>query len=317
MKRSIRVFDRSNRRVIQIALAALGVLHLVDAQATPITNTTVVSDGLTVFRNSANTDHRSDFDLFDNRNTFARFAKFDSSLGTLLGVELTLTSATFHPETVLSLPDLSGLPVELPFGAIAQDTERDLHGLYAYYDAQVAYRADYRLTVDPVNTDLFSAVAVEAAFGSCSHTEDLFLDIGDTDPYCKVGNNGSPLGDYSYTWGPLSDSALAQFIGSDPLDFNMSMAGDAFVHCDDDFGDYCRVNLEMIWDWDLALSYTYEPGVPGTDPGTGGGGGGAPVSVPEPATLGMAAAGLLALCATRRRRSVPPSDSRLHTVASQ
>jgi hypothetical protein len=125
------------------------------------------------------------------------------------------------------------------------------------------------------------------------------LDIGDTDPYCKVGNNGSPLGDYNYTWGPLSGSALAQFIGSDFLDFNMSMAGDAFVHCDDDVGDYCRVNMEMIWDWDLALSYTYEPGVPETDPGNGGG----PTPVPEPATLGLMAGALLCLGSTRRRRS--------------
>jgi len=274
-------------RVEKIALAVLSMLPLVDAKAVPITNTTSFGGSHSVFGSSANTDRYSDFTLQDSRSSIAQFARFDSSLGTLLGVELTLSSSTAHPTRSLYLPDVSGLPVELPLGAIAQDTERDLHGflnLWAYYDAQVSYRADYRLIVDPLNTDLFSSIAAEAAFGSCSRTEDLFGDIGNQNPTCTAGNNGSPLGDYSYSWGPLSGSALTQFIGNDFLRFDTRMTGDAFGHCDDDVGDYCRVNFGMVWDWDLSLSYTYEPSVPGTDPGNGGGGGGGgdPVPVPEP-----------------------------------
>jgi hypothetical protein len=302
-------FAVSNRRCTQIALGALGMLHLAHAHAVPVTDTMLLGGSHSVFGSSANTDRHSDFSLLDSRSSIAQFARFDSSLGTLLGVELTLTSSTSHPSRTLSLPELSGLPVQLPLGAIAQDTERELHGplnLWAYYDAEVSYRADYRLTVDPLNTDLFSAIAAEAAFGSCSRTEDLFGDIGNTNPSCTAGNNGSPLGDYSYSWGPLSGDSLTQFIGNDFLLFDTRMTGDAFGHCDDDVGDYCRVNLAMTWDWDLALSYTYEPGVPGTDPGNGGGGGGDPVAVPEPGTFGIMALGLIAMGMTRRRRSAAP-----------
>jgi hypothetical protein len=283
-----------------MALAVLGVLPLLDANAVPVTDITSIVGAHSVFAGSANTNRHSDFVLQDSRSSLVQFAKFDSTRGTLLGVELTLTASTSHPTASLFLPEVSGLPVPLPLGAIAQDTERDLHGpfnLWAYYDAEVSYRADYRLTVDPLNTDLFSAIAAEAAFGSCSRTEDLFGDIGNQNPHCTAGNNGSPLGDYSYSWGPLSGSALAQFIGNDFLLFDTRMTGDAFGHCDDDVGDYCRGNFAMNWDWGLSLSYTYEPGVPGP-------GGGDPVPVPEPATFGLMAGALLALRASRRRNGV-------------
>jgi hypothetical protein len=282
----------------QMALAVVGLLHLVDATAVPVTDTTSMFGAHSVFGGSANTNRHSDFVLQDSRSSLVQFARFDSTRGTLLGVDLTLTASTSHPTALLSLPDVSGLPVELPLGAIAQDTERDLHGpfnLWAYYDAEVSYRADYRLIVDPLNTDLFSAIAAEAAFGSCSRTEDLFGDIGNQNPHCTAGNTGSPLGDYSYSWGPLSGTSLAQFIGSDSLLFDTRMTGDVFGHCDDDIGDYCRGNFAMNWGWNLSLSYTYEPAVPG--------GGVDPVPVPEPATFGLLAGALLALRVTRRRRA--------------
>lgn len=295
-------------RWIKIALAAYCVTYLVDASAIPVTISYSQSGSHSIWSNSASTNRFSDFVTQDSRSSIAQFAKFDNSLGTLLSAELTLTSATSHPTRTLFLPEVSGLPVELPLGALAQDTERDLHGtldLWAYYDARVSYRADYRLTVDPQNTNLFAPIAAEAAFGSCARAEDLFLDIGNQNPYCMAGNNGSPLGDYSYSWGPLSGADLTQFIGSDLLLFDTRMVGDAFGHCDDDVGDYCRVNLAMDWVWDLALSYIYEPTVP--DPGDGNGGGGDPVSVPEPGTLGMLSLSLMGLLAARRRRVSPES----------
>jgi hypothetical protein len=287
-------------RWIKIALAACCVTYLVDAQAVPVTLSESRSGLHSLWSNSASTDRYSDFVLQDSRSSIVQFAKFDSSLGTLLSAELTLTSATSHPTRTIFLPEVSGLPMELPLGALAQDTERTLQGtlgLWAYYDARVSYRADYRLTVDPLNSGLFAPMAAEAAFGSCARSEDLFLDIGDQNPHCLAGNNGSPLGDFSYTWGPLSGADLAQFIGNDLLRFDTRMTGDAFGHCDDDdVGDYCRLNLAMNWNWGLSLSYTYEPGVPGT------GGGGDPLPVPEPGTVGMLSIALFGLAATRRRR---------------
>ena len=88
-------------------------------------------------------------------------------------------------------------------------------------------RADYRLTVDPLNTNLFAPTAAEAAFGSCARSEDLFGDIGNQNPHCTAGNNGSPLGDLNYSWG-VSGPDLSQFIGGDLLQFNTRMTGDAF-----------------------------------------------------------------------------------------
>ena len=284
---------------VRLALLAYCATHGVVAHAIPVSVTSHDLGSNVVFYLSPDGARHSDFTLHDTNSSQAQFAKFDSSLGTLLSAELTLSSSTLHPTLSRFLPDVSGLPTSLPFGALAQDTERELHNLFAYYDASVSYRADYRLTMDALNTDLFSATAAEAAFGSCLHEEDLFLDIGDTNPYCRAGNNGSPLGDYEYSWGALTGTALSQFIGNDSLLFNANMVGDAFGHCDDDVGDYCILNFAMVWNWDLALTYTYEPGV-----GDGGGGSGDPVSVPEPASLSLMGLGILGLAATRRRRAV-------------
>lgn len=287
------------------ALLAYCATQGVVAHAIPVSVTSHDLGSNVVFYLSADRVLHSDFTFHDSNSALAQFAKFDSSLGTLLSAELTLDSSTLHPTLTRFLPDVSGVPTSLPLGVLAQDTERDLHNLFAYYDASVSYRADYRLTVDALNTGLFSVTAAEGAFGSCLHEEDLFLDIGNTNPYCRAGNNGSPLGDYDYSWGVLTGTDLAQFIGNDPLQFNANMVGDAFGHCDDDVGDYCIANFAMVWNWDLALTYTYEPLV-GDGGGGGGGGGGTddPVSVPEPASLSLMGLGMLALAAARRRRAV-------------
>jgi hypothetical protein len=283
-------------RSIRIVLAAYCATYLAEAGAVPITVSDSRNVVLGVWNDSTAANRYSDFVLHDSESLVVQFAKFDSSLGTLLNAQLLLTSTTSHPTKRLSLPEVSGLPVDLAFGAIAQDTERSLHSLFAFYDAAVSYRADYRLTIDPLNTDLFAPVAAEAAFGSCAKTEDLFLDIGNQNPHCTAGNNGSPLGSFSYSWGPLSGAALAQFIGADMLRFQSQIDGDAFGHCDDDdVGDYCRVNLAMDWNFNLSLAYTYEPGVAGPGPGTD------PTPVPEPGTLGLMSIAFFGLAATRRR----------------
>ena len=304
----------SGRRWMRVALAAYCVTHLVDAGAVPITTTSDYFGTNVSLYQSPNGRRYGDFALHDSNSAPAQFAKFDSSLGTLLSAELTLYSSTSHPTLTRYLPDVSGVPTELAFGVLAQDTEREIHGIineYAYYDARTSYRADYRLSLDALNTDLFTATAAEAAFGSCQREEDLLFDIGDQNPVCRAGNDGSPLGDYSYSWGALTGAELSQFIGNDPLLFSANMVGDAYGYCGYDAGDYCIANFSMIWNWDLALSYTYEPvvsdggGEGGGGGGEGGGGGGGtdnPVPVPEPGSLGMMGLGLLALGASLRRR---------------
>lgn len=293
-------------RAIKIGLAGFCALFMVDAGAVPITISYDESHVLSLWGTSEQVNRYSYFSDQDSRSSTVSFSQFDSSLGTLLNVELTLSSATRHPSRLVLDEDVTVVPTNFPFGAFAQDTERELHGfnLYAYYDARVAYRADYRLTVDPLAPGLFAPLAAEAAIGSCAHTEDLLGDIGDTEPYCFAGNNGSPLGVFNYDWGLFYGSDLAQFIGNGLLPFAVRMDGDMYGYCDDDdVGDYCRVNLAMYWDWDLRLAYTYEPGVPDTGGGTGGGGGD-PVSVPEPATYTIVLAGLGLMAFARRRKVV-------------
>ena len=118
----------SSMRWIRIALAASCATYVVDAGAVPITFSDSRSGLHSLWSNSASTNRYSDFVIQDSRSSIVQFAKFDNSLGTLLSAELTLTSATSHPTRTLFLPEVSGLPIQLPFGALAQDTERDLHG---------------------------------------------------------------------------------------------------------------------------------------------------------------------------------------------
>src|SRR5689334_22031579 len=148
------------------ALLACCATHGVVAHAIPVSVTSHDLGSNVVFYFSPDRVLHSDFTFHDSNTALAQFAKFDSSLGTLLSAELTLDSSTLHPTLSRFLPDVSGQQTQLPLGVLAQDTERDLHNLFAYYDASVSYRADYRLTVDALNTGLFSVTAAEGAFGS-------------------------------------------------------------------------------------------------------------------------------------------------------
>jgi hypothetical protein len=292
-------------RKAKFAMAAFTVAFVADASAIPVTSTSSVSGELGIWGNSASSLRSGNFSGSDSNFSTAFLPRFDSSAGTLLSAHLTLSAVTSHPSRLMLLPEI-GIQQTLQLGGRAQDTERTLHGplnLFAYYDARMSYRADYQLQVDPLNTSLFAPTALEAAFGSCVHEEDLLFDIGDTEPYCTTGNNGSPLGAYSFDWGTFTGSQLAPFIGTSPLSFQMRMDGDMFGYCDDDdVGDYCRVHLEMEWDWNLSLSYVYEPGRPGggdpdPDPNPN------PVPVTEPLTGAALAAGLAAALLLRRRTS--------------
>jgi hypothetical protein len=293
-------------RRFQIGLAVSGMAVAFSAQAVPVTYTQSAGAGMGVWTDSHLTNRYGDFTDSLNESVGVVIPGFDTSLGTLQSVQISMIGAVSHSPVSVYLPEVSGLPIELPFGALAQDTERSLQGfggLWAYYDAQVSYRADYLFAVDPQISGLFTPIAAEAAFGSCASTADLFLDIGDRNPHCIAGNQGLPLASYNYDWGTVSGAALDAFLNPAGVRFNMNLTGDVYGHCDnDDVGDYCRLNLATNWEAMFNLTYLYDDG---TDPGGGGGGGNGdpdPVSVPEPGPLGLLAAGILGAFALRRRR---------------
>lgn len=305
-----KVADRFRWMPILVAVSC--AVCTLDAQAIPITTTSTRIGSQSIWMNSVDTERSGDFVIVDNSSRNLAFAKFDSTLGTLLNVELKLTSTIAHPTQSFYSPYVPYIPgpsgsIGRPFGAWALDSAWELHGfldLWALYDASVAYRADFRMRVDALNANLFTATANEAAFGSCSIVEDLFLDIGNTDPHCFAGNNGAPLDSFNYSWGPVTGADLAQFIGNDALLLQTSLLGNAYGSCDNDVGDVCRLLFATQWLWDLQLSYTYEPTTDGGDGGDGGdsGGGDGTVDVAEPAGLGVFALACFAFAGVRRLR---------------
>lgn len=292
-------------RWLPLGSAVFGMAAAVTAQAVPVTFSQEFSVSMGSWNNSHEVNRYGNFSDSVNDSLQFNIPGFDTSRGTLQSVQLSMNGAVSHSPVSVYLPEISGLPIELPFGAVAQDTERTLQGtggLWAYYDARVAFSANYQFAVDPLIDGLFTPIAFEAARGSCVQTADLFLDLGDQNPHCTAGNEGLPLTSYTYDWGMISGTALDAFLNPF-VGFNLNLAGEVFGYCDDDdVGDYCRVNLATDWQTRLNLTYTYDDG---TDPGGGGGNGDPdpdPTPVPEPGALGMLSAGALIAFALRRRR---------------
>jgi hypothetical protein len=207
----------------------------------------------------------------------AALQRFDATLGTLTGVEISLASA--HRRTVQ-----------------LQAVDDDFNFDFPPYDASAEFSLVEVLQVRRTDPSSLTRTFFDSLNGSCS--DGSFFDVAD----CSVFGHTGVAGDFNE---PLLTSGLAtgplsSYIGVDPLDFTFTMTDTLILDCDsDDDGDRCYL-LSTVGNWfgSITASYTYTPYTP---PGGGDGGGGT-TPVDEPGVFSLLGLGLAGL-ALRMRRS--------------
>ena len=85
----------------------------------------------------------------------------------------------------------------------------------------------------------------------------------------------------------LSSTTVSDFIGVDPIDLYLTNSADYYAYCNHGSGgNNCYANNTVYWSGDITVSYTYDE-----------------IVVSEPGTLGLLGAGWLGLILARRKRA--------------
>lgn len=220
---------------------------------------------------------------------FVELPRFDPTFGTLTGVQLSFTSE---------------VRLLVAGSAIDQFGESDFFPLPPFLfnprnDTRLSALLNTNLTLNMFDPGFGSRSDAPLLSDSCA---DSNTNVLNSDASCSFGENAITQFDGSFA---ASAADFASFQGADPLNFFAQATGVLSGVCDfDDRGDLCRVASDLLWRGIVAVRYDYDlPGENGGGGSGGGGGGdGGSVPVPEPGTLPLLSAALLA-CLLRRRRT--------------
>jgi hypothetical protein len=196
--------------------------------------------------------------------TFFTLPRFDSTLGTLQGVSLSLNSTV---------------------GIVFLNLYANAGG-----DSDVAALANVKsdFILAPFDPDLPDAVMTREVTLSCQGQRQ----------HCNAQDTSYRADawyDFDFTFNTGS-AGLAAFIGDDPMNFYTLISTKVTGICAGLANAECTVNHELDWFGQLTVGYTYLQ--TSTNPGDGDPG--SPVSVPEPGTLGLALVGVAAMAISRR-----------------
>ena len=218
-----------------------------------------------------------DGELLQGSTTSFTLPRFDPTLGTLEGVEISFATQYYASLYV-------GATDDVPSGTFIPVPPFIING---HNDTGASATASGSLRIqlnDPVGAS--RTLNVPALFADC------YQAVGYVSALCDDEDSSASL--YNGLLGPLA-IPLVGFVGNDPLDLSVLLTFDLLgASCDsDDGGDACLFVRHLSWSGTVFVKYTYA-GL--TDPGT------PPTSAPEPTTLVLLAAGLMTAGLRRTRR---------------